>query len=156
MNIKLFDVVLHPRLETSWIHFDMEATDQDKKTYYHRSEGFGGYSPPYPAFSYHAGKNHFDEPKYDFRDNLDPFDVNLLIKRLSWLTVFYEWEAGLKSLKFSNQVYVCPKTYVVWQSSKKDIEGTSYFEIKELPKSKHDFWCCREQYSDAYSYYEKH
>lgn len=150
MKTKLFDVILHPRLEINWIHFDIEATDQDKKTYTHRSVGFGGYAPPYPAFPCGAGKNHFTkENRHGY--TLDPLDINQIIERLG----SYEWEAGLKSIKFSNQVYVCPKTYIVWQSANEKIEGTNYFEVKELPKNKNGFYHCREQDYDVYKLFHK-
>ena len=57
----------------------------------------------------------------------------------------YEWIAGVKSIKFSNQVYVCHKTYIVWQFANKKVEGTSHFEIKELPKDKKNVYVCDEQ-----------
>lgn len=149
MKIKLFDVILHPRLETTWVHFDIEAEDQNGKKYYEYSRGYGGYCPPYPAFSHYAGENYFTK-KYPYGCMLDPFDVNQMVKRLK----SYEWEVGIKSIKFSNQVFVCPKTYIIWQSIEK-IEGTNYFEIKELPSKREDLICCREDNHKVWSVIRK-
>jgi hypothetical protein len=149
-KIKIFDVVIHPRLETSWIHFDIEATDEKGKIYYDRSSGYGGYAPPYPAFPCCAPKNHFTT-QFEFGYFLETFDVNQIIKRLG----SYQWEAAIKSIKFSSQVYVCPKTYIVWKSFNEKVEGNSYYEIKELPKNRKDFYVCREQQHDVYQAFKQ-
>ena len=138
--IKLFDVILHPILKKSWIHFEIEATDETGRKYYENSRSYGVYSPPYPAFPYSAGENYITK-KYPYGYTLEPFDVNQLMRRLN----SFEWVAGVKSIKFSNQVYVCPKTYIVWKFGEEKVEGTSHFEIKELPEEKKSVYVCDEQ-----------
>jgi hypothetical protein len=148
--IKLFDVVIHPRLEVSWIHFDIEATDENGKMYFDRSSASPGYQPPYPAFPCYAGKNYFKR-KYSFEHTLEPFDINQIMRRLK----SFEWQAGIKSIKFSNQVYVCPETYIVWESAHEQKEGIVHFEIKRLPKNRENIYVCREQNCDAWHHYNK-
>jgi len=148
--IKLFDVVLHPRLEKSWIHFDIEATDENGKMYFERSSNYGSYDPPHPAFPCYAGKNHFTK-EHPHGYTLEPLNINLIIRRLK----SFEWQAGIKSIKFSNQVYVCPKTYIVWESAHEEKEGVSYFEIKRLPKNRENIYVCQEQNCDAWHHYNK-
>lgn len=138
--IKLFDVVLHPILKKSWIHFEIEATDETGRKYYESSRSYGVFDPPYPAFPCYAGENYFTN-KYPHGYTLEHFDVNQLMRRLN----SYQWIAGVKSIKFSNQVYVCPKTYIVWKLGDEKVEGTSHFEIKKLPKDKKSVYVCDEQ-----------
>jgi hypothetical protein len=138
--IKLFDVILKPILKKSWIHFEIEATDETGRKYYENSRSYGVFAPPYPAFPYSAAENYITK-EYPHAYSLEPFDINQLMRRLN----SYEWIAGVKSIKFSNQVYVCHKTYIVWQFANKKVEGTSHFEIKELPKDKKNVYVCDEQ-----------
>jgi len=138
--IKLFDVILHPVLKKSWVHFEIEATDEAGKKYYESSSSYGVFAPPYPAFPCYAGENYITK-KYPHGYTLEPFDVNQIMRRLN----SYQWVAGVKSIKFSNQVYVCPKTYAVWEFANKKVEGTSHFEIKELPKNTKYIRTCVEQ-----------
>jgi hypothetical protein len=138
--IKLFDVILNPVLKKSWIHFEIEATDETGKKYSENSYSYGVFDPPYPAFPYSAAENYLTK-KYPHAHSLEPFDVNQIMRRLN----SYQWVAGVKSIKFSNQVYVCPKTFVVWQFANKKVEGTSHFEIKELPKNTKYIRTCVEQ-----------
>lgn len=138
--IKLFDVVLHPILKKSWIHFQIEATDETGKKYYDNSSSYGCYDPPYPAFPCYAGENHFTN-EHPYGHTLEQFDVNKIMRRLDT----YQWLAGVRSIKFSNQVYVCPKTYAVWQFARKEVEGTFHFEMKELPKNTKYVRVCDEQ-----------
>lgn len=150
MNIKLFDIILHPSLKKRWIHFDVEAKDQNGKEYFHYSSIYGSYTPDYPAFPCSAAKNYFNK-KQTWGYKLDPFDFNQLFSRIR----SYQWEIGIKSIKFSNQIYVCPKTHIVWQWSKKQVEGTNYFEIEKLPKNEDDFNVCEDQYDDVYRLFKK-
>jgi hypothetical protein len=76
--IKLFDVILHPILKKSWIHFQIEATDQTGQKYYDNSSSYGCYDPPYPAFPCYAGENHFTN-KHPYGYTLEPFDVNKIM-----------------------------------------------------------------------------
>jgi hypothetical protein len=138
--VKLFDVILHPHLKKSWIHFEIEAKDETGRKYFDNSSSYGVYAPPYPAFPCYAVENHFTK-KYPHGYTLEPFDVNQIMRRLD----SYQWLAGVRSIKFSNQVYVCPITYVAWTFAKKKIEGTSHFEVKELPKNNKNIWVCDEQ-----------
>jgi hypothetical protein len=138
--IKLFDVVLNPILKKSWIHFEIEATDETGRKYYESSRSYGVFDPPYPAFPCYAGENYFTN-KHPHGYTLEPFDVNQIMRRLN----SYQWIAGVKSIKFSNQVYVCPKTYIVWKLGNEKVEGTSHFEIKKLPKDKKSVYVCDEQ-----------
>lgn len=147
--IKIFDVILHPRLEKRWIHFDLEAKDEKGKKYYHRSSSGYWIDPPYPAFPCEAGKHHFTGSRYGYK--LDSLNINKMIERCG----SYDWEAAIKSIKFSDQVYVCPKSYIVWQFAKEHIEGTNYFKIKELPKNREEFYTCDDQYYDVYRLFEK-
>lgn len=137
---KLFDVILHPILKKSWIHFDIEAIDEEGVKYFHRSSSYGCYSPPYPAFPCYAAENYFTE-EYPHGYTLEPFDINEIMGRLR----SFEFVAGIKSIKFSNQVYVCPKTYIVWKWAEEKVEGTSHFAIKKLPKDKKDIYVCDDQ-----------
>jgi len=137
---KLFDVIFHPVLKKSWIHFDIEAIDEAGKKYYERSVCYAGYDAPYPAFPYWAAENYFTEEN-PHGWTLEPFDINKIMTRLN----SYQWVAGVKSVKFSNQVYACPKTYIVWKFGEEKVEGTFHFEIKELPEDKKSVYVCDEQ-----------
>ena len=137
--VKLFDVILHPSLKKSWIHFDIEAIDEEGHKYFDHSSSYGCYAPPYPAFPCYAGENYFTN-QHPHGYTLEAFDVNQIVKRIR----SHEWVAGIKSIKFSNQVYLCPKTYVLWEWAKKRVEGVSHFEVKRLPKGKKQIYVCEE------------
>ncbi len=159
-KVRHVDVVLKASLKRAYVHYDRDLIVDNKKTYRQISKVNYYSDTLYPSFRASHAKDFFEGNDYMYDPFPEIFDKATLEKEIQRAFIYnpeeYENEFRVRSVKFLNPVYICPKSGIVWMKSNVDWknmeEAPNHFLIRTLPKDRNEFYVCEEQQYEAYKW----
>lgn len=165
------DIVLTARLEKKWVHYDRTVIiDGEKHT--HRSESDYHNNPLYPSFYASVAPDYIlcndkktlrRESEGHLNEFAEDLDIQKIIKE-NMLNLFNYYGIGfgkymvkkefdIKSVRFLNAPYICPKSGVVWQYKENKQEYSDRpWKFKRLPDDFLSFNTTSDQSGLAYTF----
>lgn len=157
---KKVKVKLTAHLERKYVHYDREiiALNDKKYSFVQDSKTDFNHSILYPSFEIDDVKRFFQqkEPSETSRNFPAIFNKNILEEELN-RNLYYvkDFDYIVDSVEFTNPVYICPFSKIVWMDTKefgygKEVFSSSHYQLKYLPKS--DYYVCEKQRYEATQY----